>query len=733
MSTDVLPTKPAAWTLWWIALMGTSTLTQLIVLAPIFVREWRKNFRKLFYICNFLAVTALFWYDCIFWIYEYKMEHKQMLCAILQGTPLEFITVLLCAIVVNVVLPSKTSESLYFNIAVLFSFLLSKAIMKSGAEDLAGAIGFARGLGLAFVFIVTWVGRYVGELQERANTVRILESHARVDRVKVLLRSRTEEGLNTAGKQQTPAERVVELLDQIHLTLNVVRDEGYNDHITACFDEVVHNVRDIMKALTSHESLMDLQAMATKHGSIDDSEEQIVLAFANPNRKLNKRVKIGEREENERRPSLSATSTNVSEIMEGDEYKMPDIIFRWKRTELGFTEEDMQKIGEDLDFSPDSISSPAGPLIEIGMAITRTKLSHLKRHIPEANIFQFLYTVDALTFANLHTNSAGAARSTHFFIKLIRTTGISQRLADMEKLTLLITSLARYVGYGGFGDKFLQSTCSRLTMAFNDRFVVSSMTASCLLKIATLPGADLWNHLDLLKKREHRKTVICLLMCLDYRVHFEVLSQVRLRRSSPEFDPVTDPEDRWLISRLCFKISDFNTHFSSWETHFKLEQRRTLELFEQGDVERRLGLPVTPLCDRGKFHLLPTYEFTFHQQIAVPYFEEVAALDKMGTVSQILLPRARANREQWERIKNGLERFDFTGFHRSHSAGVERSLALWFRVMTATCLNDIITEDLPSILFYHLLQDPTMSPSATQDFKRSANRTLSVKTQRKGR
>eukprot|EP01053_Blabericola_migrator_P000354 Blabericola_migrator_1__353@NODE_108_length_14046_cov_203_246656_g96_i0_p2_GENE_NODE_108_length_14046_cov_203_246656_g96_i0NODE_108_length_14046_cov_203_246656_g96_i0_p2_ORF_typecomplete_len805_score153_38PDEase_I/PF00233_19/3_1e39Clclike/PF07062_12/1_6e02Clclike/PF07062_12/4_2_NODE_108_length_14046_cov_203_246656_g96_i037566170 len=626
----VLPTTPKKWVVVWSLGMGLILIAQLSVTIPIVKRNMRKKFPAFYYTANFLSLTILFWMDSIFWSSRDKMRFDQFLAAILQDTPLSFIFGLTVAIVINICLPAKSSESFFFNIIILMSFLLSKAMIKAGAEDISSEVGCARGFGLAITFAVTWFGRYIAELQERANTVKMMESHSRVDRIKALLKSKTEEGFSQVGRHQTPAERVVELLDQIAITLRIIKDEGYGDKVNATFEDITQTMDDIIKVLTSHEGLMDLQHQETSN----ENEQTIINAFANTGRKLEKRVRIGRNEEvtTYGRSSVSASAT--TEMPTTSEFQMPDIIYRWRPFELVLNDDESRgQVGEDLDWRPESVNSPAGPILEVGMAMIKADLFRLKRHLPETQIGQFLYCIDAMTFHNLYTNANTAARSTHYFVKLSKCAGIVERLTDMEKLTLLMTSLGRYVGYSGFGDKYFQNTSNRLAVLFNDRVVTSSMASALLLKLAQFEGTNLWRHMDDGDKRELRKTVICLLLTLDYKIHFEVLSQFRLRRVSPEFDPASDAEDRWLVARLCFKVSDLHGDFPVWEYHLRCVQKRTLEFFEQGDMERRLGLPVTSLCDRGKFHLTSMWQAGYMTQVAVPFFEELALMDNTGVIS----------------------------------------------------------------------------------------------------
>ncbi len=49
------------------------------------------------------------------------------------------------------------------------------------------------------------------------------------------------------------------------------------------------------------------------------------------------------------------------------------------------------------------------------------------------------------------------------------------------------------------------------------------------------------------------------------------------------------------LSRVCIA-----TVFSHVQVHLRWVQALEAEFFQQGDAERALGLPISPLCDRNK-------------------------------------------------------------------------------------------------------------------------------------
>merc|ERR1712039_770116 len=67
---------------------------------------------------------------------------------------------------------------------------------------------------------------------------------------------------------------------------------------------------------------------------------------------------------------------------------------------------------------------------------------------------------------------------------------------------------------------------------------------------------------------------------------------------------------------------------------------------QQGDCEKRLGMPVSPLCDRDTTNI-PSSQLGFIEFIVEPTLTELAVL--APKVDDICLRRLRTNKDMWQR------------------------------------------------------------------------------------
>lgn len=58
-------------------------------------------------------------------------------------------------------------------------------------------------------------------------------------------------------------------------------------------------------------------------------------------------------------------------------------------------------------------------------------------------------------------------------------------------------------------------------------------------------------------------------------------------------------EHRLLVLQIALKCADISNPCRNWEISKKWSLKVCEEFFQQGDCERKLNLPVTPLCDRN--------------------------------------------------------------------------------------------------------------------------------------
>ncbi|CDJ45573.1 hypothetical protein ETH_00018160 [Eimeria tenella] len=110
-------------------------------------------------------------------------------------------------------------------------------------------------------------------------------------------------------------------------------------------------------------------------------------------------------------------------------------------------------------------------------------------------------------------------------------------------------------------------------------------------------------------------------------------------------------EDRWMVFKGCIKGADLAHAATSWDQHKKWSERLAEEFYLQGDEEKRLGLPVSNLCDRLLKHEFSRSQAGFLKVLVEPLFMEVAALANpkgKERMHQVICKNIKNNKERWE-------------------------------------------------------------------------------------
>mmetsp|Transcript_20950 Transcript_20950/g.48672 ORF Transcript_20950/g.48672 Transcript_20950/m.48672 type:complete len:208 (-) Transcript_20950:237-860(-) len=107
------------------------------------------------------------------------------------------------------------------------------------------------------------------------------------------------------------------------------------------------------------------------------------------------------------------------------------------------------------------------------------------------------------------------------------------------------------------------------------------------------------------------------------------------------------PHERKDLLSMVLKCCDVGHSTKPFQTHMSWTLRINVEFFEQGDAERRLGLPCQPLCDRSVAAVTDSQR-GFYRFIVVPLF---CAMDEYLGKRQLqleVIQQMDENRNFWE-------------------------------------------------------------------------------------
>eukprot|EP00741_Cyanophora_paradoxa_P015666 tig00020903_g15123.t1 len=262
---------------------------------------------------------------------------------------------------------------------------------------------------------------------------------------------------------------------------------------------------------------------------------------------------------------------------------------------------------------------------------------------------------------------------------LLHAGGLRAHLRPIDALAALTAAVIHDVNHEGRNNGFEIATQSELAMLYNDQSVLENHSLALSFAALRSPATDFVSHLPKDQRAEFRRVIVGAVLATDMARHFEKVAEFKARvvastlqtppdspggqsstgsagdgetsrrgSAAAQFAPLT-AADRGLFIALCLKVADISNAGRSRPQHVEWTSRVSEEFFLQGDEERRLGLPISPYCDRAT--TLPSAATAgFLSFLALPLLEAWAS---RFAAARPLVAHARANLAHWKRGEGG--------------------------------------------------------------------------------
>ncbi|XP_046826158.1 calcium/calmodulin-dependent 3',5'-cyclic nucleotide phosphodiesterase 1-like isoform X5 [Vespa crabro] len=190
---------------------------------------------------------------------------------------------------------------------------------------------------------------------------------------------------------------------------------------------------------------------------------------------------------------------------------------------------------------------------------------------------------------NLH--AADVAQTMHY---ILCQTGLMNWLTDLEIFSSLVAAIIHDYEHTGTTNNFHVMSGSDTALLYNDRAVLENHHISASFRILREDECNILQNLSREEFREFRSLVIDMVLATDMSFHFQQLKNMKNLLSLAE--PSVDKSKAVSLVLHCCDISH---PAKRWDLHHRWTMQLLEEFFRQGDKERDLGLPFSPLCDRN--------------------------------------------------------------------------------------------------------------------------------------
>eukprot|EP00927_Polykrikos_kofoidii_P032174 TRINITY_DN27486_c0_g1_i1.p1 TRINITY_DN27486_c0_g1~~TRINITY_DN27486_c0_g1_i1.p1 ORF type:complete len:2024 (-),score=310.73 TRINITY_DN27486_c0_g1_i1:149-6220(-) len=289
---------------------------------------------------------------------------------------------------------------------------------------------------------------------------------------------------------------------------------------------------------------------------------------------------------------------------------------------------------------------------------------------------------------------AHAVDVTHvLFMMFLKCNGGGLLISALEEVALLVAAVFHDAGHFGVNNDFLVQTSHELAMRYNDRSPLENMSCAKLFEVVKKPSTTIFESLTAEQFKEVRTICVEAILQTDNSCHVNMVKRLqmfaevnssmllsaqelylgqsrqgdrpsaRARGSTdgdevhgstanswppPELvDAMWESEPRQLLRNTFLHAADISNPTRPFKICKAWASCVIEEFFAQGDLEKQLGLPVSPLNDREKTNF-PFSQVGFIEFFVAPLaFATVRILAPLDELVERLLANARRWAEDW--------------------------------------------------------------------------------------
>jgi len=286
-------------------------------------------------------------------------------------------------------------------------------------------------------------------------------------------------------------------------------------------------------------------------------------------------------------------------------------------------------------------ASAGAPLRYLGVdLLNRYGVIH-KFKIPNNTLECFLTQTEAgyCKHRNLYHNNIHAADVAQTLHYILYQTGLMNWLTDLEIFAAILAAIIHDFEHTGTTNSFHIMSGSDTAFLYNDRSVLENHHVSAAFRLMKDEECNILVNLSREEYREFRSLVIDMVLATDMTCHFQQIKSAKSLLSLPELNV-----DKSKILSLVLHCCDVAHPSKPWLLHRRWTDLLLEEFFRQGDNEKELGLPYSPLCDRNNT-LVAESQIGFIEFIVDP------SLTVMGDLlEKILMPNRTQVRHERDSI-----------------------------------------------------------------------------------
>eukprot|EP01082_Thalassiosira_pseudonana_P003378 g3565.t1 g3565 contig12:2331160-2332713(-) len=257
---------------------------------------------------------------------------------------------------------------------------------------------------------------------------------------------------------------------------------------------------------------------------------------------------------------------------------------------------------------------------------------------------------------NAYHNSVHAADVAQTTFALLRMGGDKYATTPLETFSLICAAFCHDMGHEGKSNAYHVNSKSDLAVIYNGVSILENMHAARACRLLTSAPADM--NLDILaglsaqQQESFRALITQAILWTDMSHHFSKLAHIKSKisthgRTAEAVKFYQNIEGRSMSTVLLFilHVADISNPAKPAPIFVEWCERSLNEFYEQGDAEKKAGLPVSPMCDR-ELTVKSDSQIGFIKYVVRPSF--VTLSDLVPNVVDVILPLLESNLQYWE-------------------------------------------------------------------------------------
>ncbi|XP_029318431.1 cAMP-specific 3',5'-cyclic phosphodiesterase 7B-like isoform X2 [Cottoperca gobio] len=248
---------------------------------------------------------------------------------------------------------------------------------------------------------------------------------------------------------------------------------------------------------------------------------------------------------------------------------------------------------------------------------------------------------------NPYHNAVHAADVTQAMYCYLKEPKLAEQLSPLDVFLGLMAAAAHDVDHPGVNQPFLIKTRHHLASLYQNTSVLESHHWRST--VGMLRESGLLSHLPADMSQDMEQQLGALILATDISRQNEFLSTFREHLDNQDLD-LQLSSHRHFTLQIALKCADVCNPCRVWELSRQWSDRVCEEFYSQGDLERKFGMEISPLCNQ-ETDSVPAIQIGFISYIVKPLFDEWHRFTEHSPLSQTMMGHLNKNQAHWSRLR----------------------------------------------------------------------------------